>query len=58
MPVTFDVGNGTTVSVQDDAQIMQTARGAVVATDVVQGDHICNMRGAPLLEVIAPPLVS
>ena len=56
--VKFDVGNGTTVSVQNNMQSMLTHRGPVPAQDVVQGDYICNLGGEPFLEVVASPVVS
>ena len=58
MAVKFDIGNGTSVSVQSDTHSMRTQRGLVPANEVVQGDRICNIDGEPFVEVIAPPVVS
>jgi hypothetical protein len=58
MPVTFDVGNGTTVSVGSNTQPMDTQRGMIAADEVVQGDFIRNISGDPRCEVVAPPVVS
>jgi len=58
MAVTFDLGNGTTCSVQDNSQIVQTHDGPKQADQVVQGDRICNITGEPFVEVVAPPVVS
>ena len=58
MAVVFDLGNGTTCSVQNNSQIMVTNKGPKQANQVVQGDYICNIKGEPYVEVVAPPVVS
>lgn len=58
MPVTFDLGNGTSCHVVDSAQIIHTNNGPKQADQVQQGDYICNVKGEPYVEVVAPPVVS
>ena len=58
MAVTFDIGNGTTVSVISNTHPMDTNRGIVPANLVEQGDFIRHINGDPRCEVIAPPVVS
>jgi hypothetical protein len=58
MAVTFDLGDGVSCQIQDDAQLVQTQRGKIRADLVQQGDRIKNLSGEPMREVVAPPVVS
>ena len=58
MAVVFDLGNGTTCSVQDNSQMMATNKGPKQADQIVQGDFICNVKGETFIEIVAPPVVS
>ena len=58
MSVTFDLGNGTSVHTENNALLVDTQRGMVAASAVVQGDFICNVGGEPHNEVMSPPVVT
>ena len=58
MAVLFDLGNGTTSYTKDNALLIDTQRGMVAASDVVQGDLICNVGGEPRNEVVSAPVVT
>jgi hypothetical protein len=58
MSVKFDLGSGVTVYTEDNALLIDTQRGMIAASDVVQGDFICNVSGEPRNEVMSPPVVT
>jgi hypothetical protein len=58
MAVTFDLGNGTSAHVEDNAHLIDVlGKGMVEAQNVVQGDKICNVAGQPHNEVLSAPVV-
>lgn len=58
MAIKFDLGNGTSSYVEDDAHMIDTQRGMVAASDIIQGDLICNVSGEPRNEVMSAPVVT
>lgn len=58
MAVKFDLGNGTSAYVEDNAHLIDTQRGMIAASDVVQGDFICNVSEQPRNEVMSAPVVT
>jgi hypothetical protein len=58
MAVKIDLGNGTHTYVEDNAHLIDTQRGMIPASDVVQGDMICNVNKDPHNEVMSPPVVT
>ena len=57
MAIKFNLGNGTSAYVEDNAHMIDTQRGMVVADQIVQGDLICNVSGQPRNEVMSAPAV-
>jgi adenine deaminase len=59
MAVKFDLGNGTTAYVEDNAHLIDVInKGMIEAQNVVQGDKICNVAGEPHNEVMSAPVVT
>jgi len=59
MAVTFDIGNGTSVYIENNAFLVDTQRGMVAASDVVQGDFIYNVSFTlSRNEVVSAPVVT
>ena len=58
MAIKFDLGNGTSSYVEDDAHMIDVlGKGMTAASAVVQGDKICNVAGLPHNEVMSAPVV-